>query len=167
MIFVEFDYTLEDTGLNSIDAYKSKLLGGQLYRNGLTSTGGLFFVVDKRNNRINATRGIYTVLSANLSGGFRVNEDQVMSVFGGDFNFIETKLNVRAYQPLVESERFIFRYNGTLGMIHSTDGTIVPYIHRYRAGGINLIRGYDWFIGPRYARSRLSVLSAESVCGLR
>ena len=45
-----------------------------------TSTGGLSFVVDKRNNRINATRGIYTVLSANLSGGFRVNEDQVMSV---------------------------------------------------------------------------------------
>ena len=148
-IRVEFDYTFEDTGLNSIDAYKSKLLGGQLYRNGLTSTGGLSFVVDKRNNRINATRGIYTVLSANLSGGFRVNEDQVMSVFGGDFNFIETKLNVRAYQPLVESERFIFRYNGTLGMIHSTDGTIVPYIHRYRAGGINSIRGYDWFtLGP-------------------
>ena len=28
-IRVEFDYTFEDTGLNSIDVYKSKLLGGQ------------------------------------------------------------------------------------------------------------------------------------------
>ena len=35
---LEFDYTFEDTGLNSIDAYKARVLGGQLYRNGLTST---------------------------------------------------------------------------------------------------------------------------------
>ena len=146
---LEFDYTAEDTGLNSIDAYKARLLGGELYRNGLTSTGGISLLVDKRNNRINATRGIYAVASANLSGGFRINEDEVFSVFGGDFNFVETKLNVRFYQPLIESERLIFRYNGTLGAIYSTDGSIIPYIHRYRAGGINSIRGYDWFtLGP-------------------
>jgi len=31
----------------------------------------------------------------------------------------------------------------------STDGSVVPYIHRYRAGGINSIRGYDWYsLGP-------------------
>ena len=49
----------------------------------------------------------------------------------------------------MESERLIFRYNGTIGAIHSTDGSIIPYIHRYRAGGINSIRGYGWFtLGP-------------------
>ena len=43
----------------------------------------------------------------------------------------------------------IFKYNGTIGRIQSTDGTVVPYIHRYRAGGINSVRGYDWFsLGP-------------------
>ena len=146
---LEFDYTFEDTGLNSIDAYKARVLGGQLYRNGLTSTGGISLLVDKRNNRINATQGIYAVASANLSGGFRTNEDEVLSVFGGEFNFLETRFNIRAYQPLVESGRLIFRYNGTLGALHSTDGSIIPYIHRYRAGGINSIRGYGWFtLGP-------------------
>ncbi len=146
---LEFDYTFEDTGLNSIDAYKARVLGGQLYRNGLTSTGGISLLVDKRNNRINATKGIYAIASTNLSGGFRLNDNDVFSVFGGEFNFLETRLNIRAYKPLVESERLIFRYNGTLGAIHSTDGSIVPYIHRYRAGGINSIRGYGWFtLGP-------------------
>jgi len=146
---LEFDYTFEDTGLNSIDAYKARVLGGQLYRNGLTSTGGLSLLVDKRNNRINATKGVYAIASANLSGGFRVNDEEVYSIFGGEFNFLETRFNIRAYQPLVESERLIFRYNGTIGSIHSTDGSIVPYIHRYRAGGINSIRGYGWFtLGP-------------------
>ena len=130
---LEFDYTFEDTGLNSIDAYKARVLGGQLYRNGLTSTGGISLLVDKRNNRINATKGVYAIASTNLSGGFRINDDEVFSVFGGEFN-LETRFNIRAYQPLVESERLIFRYNGTIGAIHSTDGSIVPYIHRYRAG---------------------------------
>ena len=146
---LEFDYTFEDTGLNNIDAYKQRLLGGQLYRNGLTSTGGIALVVDKRNNRINATRGIFSTATANLSGGIRVNEDELLSIFGGDFNFYELRLNFRAYQPVVESERIIFKYNGTLGHIGSTDGSLIPFIHRYRAGGINSVRGYDWYaLGP-------------------
>ena len=146
---LEFTYTFEDTGLTSIDAYKEKLLGGQLYRNGLTSTAGISFVADKRNNRIQPTRGLYTVLSANLSGGISNGSDQLVSLLGGDFNFYELKLNTRWYQPLVPSEMLIFRYNLTLGHLGSTDGKVIPYIHRYRAGGINSIRGYNWFsLGP-------------------
>jgi len=146
---LEFDYTFEDTGLTSIDPYKQKLLGGQLYRNGLTSTGGISFVADKRNNRINATRGLYVVASGNLSGGLRLDDEQLLSIFGGEFNFYETRLNFRFFQPLHKSERIIFKYNGTLGHLGSTDGSVVPYIHRYRAGGINSVRGYNWFtLGP-------------------
>ena len=146
---LEFNYTFEDTGLTSIDAYKEKLLGGQLYRNGLTSTAGISFVADKRNNRIMPTRGIYSVLSASLSGGLPGGDGELLSLLGGDFNFYELKYNIRFYQPLVESELFIFRYNGTLGYLGSTDGKIIPWIHRYRAGGINSIRGYNWFsLGP-------------------
>ena len=146
---LEFDYTFEDTGLNNIDAYKARLLGGQLYRNGLTSTGGIALVVDKRNNRINATRGVFSTATANLSGGLRLNEDELLSIFGGDFNFYEFRVNFRAYRPVVEKEWLIFKYNGTLGHIGSTDGSIIPFIHRYRAGGINSVRGYDWYsLGP-------------------
>ena len=59
------------------------------------------------------------------------------------------RINFRAYYPLVKSGRLIFKYNGTIGHLGSTDGRVIPYIHRYRAGGINSIRGYDWFtLGP-------------------
>ena len=146
---LEVVYTIEDTGLTSIDAYKARLFGGQLYKNGLASSGGLVLMVDKRNNRINATKGVYSSLSSTLTGGMRTDEDQVMSIFGGDFNFYELKANVRTYYPLVKSEVLIFKYNGTLGHVDSTDGQIIPYIHRYRAGGINSVRGYDWYsLGP-------------------
>ena len=50
---------------------------------------------------------------------------------------------------MTEKERFILRLNSTLGRIESTDGSVVPYVHRYRAGGINSIRGYNWYsLGP-------------------
>ena len=144
-----FDYTYENTGLRNLDAYKLRMLGGQLYRNGITSTGGLSFILDKRNNRIQPTRGVFTTASVALSGGFRSDEETVTQVFGGDFNFLESKANLRVYQPLLESEMLIFQANISLGHILSTDGSVLPFIHRYRAGGITSVRGYDWFtLGP-------------------
>lgn len=148
-IRLEVIYTIEDTGLTSIDAYKSRLFGGQLYQNGLASSGGLSFNVDKRNNRIQATKGVYSSLSGTLTGGWRADDETVVSLFGGEFNFYELKANFRGFYPLVKSEALIFKYNGTLGHLGSTDGSIIPYIHRYRAGGINSVRGYDWYsLGP-------------------
>lgn len=143
-------YTFQDTGLSTIDPYKQSLLGGDLYRNGLTSTFGLSLNVDKRNNRINATRGVFASLSSELTGGFRVNDEEVLSLLGGDFNYAELKGNLRAYYPVSpKGDWLIFKYNGTIGGITSTDGSVVPYIHRYRAGGINSVRGYDWYsLGP-------------------
>ncbi|MEL6342751.1 MAG: outer membrane protein assembly factor BamA [Myxococcota bacterium] len=164
---MEFDYTFEDTGLNNLDTYKERLLGGQLYRNGLTSTGGLSFVVDKRNNRINATRGVFLTASANLSGGFRVNEEEVLSIFGGDFNFYELRANLRLYRPLAKEDRVVFKYNGTIGHIGTTDGTILPFIHRYRAGGINSVRGYDWYtLGPALRANGTKFNSRTTFVGL-
>ena len=147
---LNLDYTFQNTGLTTIDAYRESLLGGELYRNGLTSTAGISLNVDKRNNRISATRGVYATASADLSGGFRINDDEVLSLLGGDFNFVELKGNLRTYYPVSpKGDWLIFKYNCTLGSIISTDGTVVPYIHRYRAGGINSVRGYDWYsLGP-------------------
>lgn len=144
------DYQIEDVGLLNLDEYKSRLFGGELYRNGLTSSVGLSLDIDKRNNRINATRGFKTSLKTELAGGFRVDEDHTLSLFGGDFNFWQSQFNLRFYQPLVQKgDWLVFKYNGSLGYIQSTDGTIVPYIHRYRAGGILSVRGYEpYSLGP-------------------
>ena len=168
---VALDYTLEDVGLLSLDQYKERLFGGQLYRNGLTSSLGVSLDVDKRNNRINATRGFKASLSTELAGGFRLNDDKVLSLFGGDFNFWETKANFRFYQPVIaKNDWLVFKYNGSFGHMESTDGSIVPYIHRYRAGGILSVRGYDpYSLGPsirasgarNYGQDRSSVVGAD------
>ena len=147
---LRMDYTIEDVGLTNIDAFKRRLFGGELYRNGLTSTVGLTFSVDKRNNRIFPTQGFYGSLSSSLSGGFRLANQDVVSLLGGDFHFSENRINARFYQPLIRgNDRFVFRANSTMGVVSSTDGRMVPFIHRYRAGGINSVRGYNWFsLGP-------------------
>ena len=147
---VSVDYTFEDVGLTRVTPTQKHLLGGDLYRNGFTSSVGVDLTIDKRNNRIKPTKGIYSSLSAELAGGFRVGPDKVLSLLGGDFNFLQFRFNFRMYQPLLKkSDLLIFRWNTTLAHIQSTDGRIIPYIHRFRAGGINSVRGYDWFsLGP-------------------
>jgi outer membrane protein insertion porin family len=144
------DYTLEDVGLQNLDEYKTRLFGGELYRNGITSSMGLTLEVDKRNNRINATRGVKLTLKTELAGGLRLNDEDVLSLFGGDFNYWQSQANFRFYQPVVKKgDWLVFKYNLSLGHIESTDGTIVPYIQRYRAGGILSIRGYEpYSLGP-------------------
>ncbi|MFT5459777.1 MAG: outer membrane protein insertion porin family [Myxococcota bacterium] len=149
-IQLRMDYTFEDVGLTNIDAFRQRMFGGELYRNGLTSTLGLTLSLDKRNNRIFPTQGVFSSVSSALSGGFRLGDDKLLSMLGGDFNFVENRFNVRVYQPLLkDDDRFVFRANVTLGQVLSTDGRIIPFIHRYRAGGINSVRGYNWFsLGP-------------------
>ncbi len=144
------DYTIEDVGLNNVNSFQQRTLGGDLYRNGLTSSLGLNFQIDKRNNRIFPTQGWYSSLSSSLAGGFRVNEDEVLSLIGGEFNFIENLANLRYYQPLIpDSDQLVLRFNTSLGQVISTDGRVIPFIHRYRAGGIRSVRGFDWFsLGP-------------------
>ncbi len=147
---LSLEYTFEDVGLTSLDPYRRRLLGGDLFRNGLTSKIGLSLNVDKRNNRIFATKGVYFSAAVDLAGGFRVNDTQALSVLGGEFNFVEARANLRVFQPLIpNSDALVFRLNSSLGAIWSTDGRVIPYIHRYRAGGINSVRGYNWFsLGP-------------------
>ena len=144
------DYTLEDRGLNTLDTFRERIYGGRLYRNGVTSQVGVSLTMDKRNNRIMATKGVYAVVSAQLAGGFRINEEQTLNLLGGDFNFVELRGNFRLYQPIIpNNDTVVFRVNSTIGAIFSTDGQMIPWIHRFRAGGINSVRGYNWFsLGP-------------------
>ena len=148
-IRLTLDYTFESVGLNQISPVQKRLVGGDLFRNGFTSTLGLNFSIDKRNNRIRPTRGYLFSTNMALSGGFRISDDKVLSLFGGDFNFVETRANFRFYWPLEKSEMFIFRANTTIGRVWSTDGRTLPFIHRYRAGGIYSVRGFGpYTLGP-------------------
>ena len=146
---LELVYSVNESNLVGLAPYKARLFGGELYEQGVSSSGGLVYSLDKRNNRINATKGFMGSLSGTLTGGWRANDEEVVSLFGGDFNYYELKANLRTYYPLVKSEALIFKYNVTLGHMGSTDGNIIPWSQRYRMGGITSIRGYDWYsLGP-------------------
>jgi outer membrane protein insertion porin family len=147
---LSLQYTLENVGVLGLDPYRRRLMGGDLFRNGWTSTVGINFILDQRNNRIRATQGIFVSAAANLSGGVGTGDGKALSLLGGEFNFVELRGNFRWYQPLIkDTDKLVFRMNSTLGWVQSTDGRVVPFIHRYRAGGINSVRGYQWFsLGP-------------------
>jgi outer membrane protein insertion porin family len=74
----------------------------------------------------------------------------VLSLLGGEFNQVEAMYNFRFYQPLVpNTDKLVLRFNTTIGGLWSTDGRAIAFIHRYRAGGINSVRGFNWFsLGP-------------------
>ncbi|MCB9681576.1 MAG: outer membrane protein assembly factor BamA [Alphaproteobacteria bacterium] len=151
---LQLRYTIEDVGLRSVDASRKRLYGGELFKNGLTSSLALSFIADKRNDRVSATKGVYATVAATLAGGFRVG-DKVVSLLGGDFNFVQLDANFRFYQPLIpDKDLLVFRFNTQLGFIWSTDGDIIPLTHRYGAGGINSVRGFQLFsLGPRVRTS--------------
>ena len=73
-----------------------------------------------------------------------------LSLLGGDFNFVELNFNLRYFQPLIPNSDFlVFRMNTSMGAIFSTDNQVIPWIHTYKAGGINSVRGFNWYsLGP-------------------
>jgi len=144
------DYTLEDLGLTSLREYQQNFLGGQFYRSGMTSSLQASILLDKRNNRITPTRGFYTSGAIEFAGGFRTNSDEIVSILGGDFNFLRLQANFRTYIPL-GTDLVVFRWNLSLGYVKSLDGSVVPYTIRYRAGGINSLRGFlPYSVGPYF-----------------
>jgi len=135
-------YGLETVGLTALRPAQKQAYGGQLYRSGTKSSLTLSLIVDKRDNRITPTKGWYFTTSAEVAGGFRLNEEQVANVLGGDFRFARFQANVRGYYPL-GTPLVVLRGNLSLGWITSLDGSLVPYTERYRSGGINSIRGFS------------------------
>ena len=146
---LELTYAISGTTQPNLAVFKTRLYGGELFDDGTSSTGGLSYTLDKRNNRLQATKGYLGQLSGTLTGGWRTGDDKVMSLFGGDFNYYQLQANLRTYYPLVKSHALVFKYNVSLGHMGSTDGRIIPWIHRYQVGGMTTIRGYDWYsLGP-------------------
>lgn len=142
---LSFKYTFEAVGMTGLSPAWLRYRGGELFRGGDVSSIEASLTVDKRNNRITPTSGILFSASSELAGGFQIADRTLLSVLGGDFNYHRHQLNFRLYVPLYKKieDLLVFRVNTTLGAIFSTDGSILPVIERYRAGGINSVRGYN------------------------
>jgi outer membrane protein insertion porin family len=151
---VFLEYRFNNMGLRQLNEHETRLYGGQLYRSGTTSSLSANLTWDRRNNRLLPTKGVLVNLGAEFAGGMRLNDKQVLNLLCREFRSARLQANLRLYYPLFTNKlapqlQVVARWNITGGWILSTDGSIVPISLRYRAGGINSLRGhFPLTLGP-------------------
>jgi len=101
----------------------------------LTSSVGYTWVLDRRNDPINPTRGFATTLSQDIAG------------LGGDVQYVRTEVENSAYYGF--NKDFILKVNAQAGYIEGFGGQNVRINDRFFKGG-NSFRGFETAgIGPR------------------
>ena len=93
-------------------------------------------------NFIDPTDGSEVTLSHNFTGG---------KILRGDQQYMETTLDAIYYYPVdfTETYRTYFKLHGFVGYLMPFGDKPLPFFDRYRLGGFNDLRGYDFAtIGP-------------------
>lgn len=97
---------------------------------GLTSAISLSLSRDTRNNRILPTKGMYNIVTQEVSG----------TKLGGDNDFYRVNFRTMFYHPIWKS--IVFKQFFRIGYIKSLDNQPVPLFERFFTGGVNSLRGY-------------------------
>jgi outer membrane protein insertion porin family len=101
------------------------------------SSVGYSLSYDRRNNRLNPTKGVYLLLSQDMAGA------------GGDVNYLRSVAEARGYYPVYEGITLVGRLIG--GHITGWGGQDVRAVDAFYKGG-EFIRGFDSAgLGPRDA----------------
>jgi outer membrane protein insertion porin family len=97
------------------------------------------------NNYLDPTEGSNVALNQTFTGG---------PVLQGDFQFMESSFDASQYVPIdfTETYRTYFHLHGHVSYIYPmSKNEPVPLLERYRLGGFNDLRGYEFnSIGPHY-----------------
>lgn len=101
-----------------------------LFRNGRTSSLRGSLIYDRRNNRLFPTGGFY------LQGSV----EWASAALGSENEFVRLRGNGRLYVPLFWG--LVYRLNGNIGYVISTNDREVPIFERFFVGGIFTVRGY-------------------------
>lgn len=110
-----------------------------LYRDIFTSSVEFMLSVDTRNDRMFATKGIYSIASLEIAP----------KVFGSDEDILKLDFNFRFYQELFWG--VVFKTNIEMGHNIHLENKSLPFAERFRLGGMYSIRGYPFFsIGPKH-----------------
>jgi outer membrane protein insertion porin family len=103
--------------------------------NGLSSSVSATIVTDKRNNRMEPTKGYYLSLGEEFAG------------LGGNRNFVRSIFDARYYKNLFGD--LVLRTKFEAGNIFATDSKRIQSAERFYLGGPNSLKGYDSFsVGP-------------------
>jgi len=96
------------------------------------------------NNFLDPTSGSTVSLKQQFTGG---------PVLRGEFEFMESSADSSYYLPLhfTETYRTYFRIHGLVSYIYPLNDKPVPFFERYRMGGFNDLRGFNFqSIGPDF-----------------
>lgn len=99
----------------------------------LTSSITLGIERDSRDKLWNTSRGSQNEFSIEYAGG----------ILGGDVYFNRYELTSAWYFPLPWDTSFMVQ--GRWGYIDQREGGRLPDYQKYRIGGLNSVRGYDWY----------------------
>ena len=112
--------SLEDDGSGSSKDYN------------LTSSVTLGIERNSKDKWWDTTKGSVNSMTFEYAGG----------IFGGDVAFNKTLLNSIWYLPVFKSTVLVA--NAQLGFIKERSGGFLPYYEKFRLGGIDSVRGYEW-----------------------
>ena len=101
---------------------------------GQNVTSGMTFTIkrDSRDRIWNTSRGTFNSLSYEYTGG----------IFGGDVGFDKYIARTGWYFPLFWDTVFLVK--GTWGLVVKRSGEKLPVYQKFRLGGINSVRGFDY-----------------------
>lgn len=110
---------------------------GFTVQEGATSSLSLIVTRDTRNHPFDPSRGTYTSIRTEFAGG----------ILGGEFDFTKVSFTHRRYyNPLW---KFVIMLGVRVGYGFELHFHRLPYSERYFLGGIDTVRGYDFYsLGP-------------------
>ncbi|MDR2367311.1 MAG: outer membrane protein assembly factor BamA [Deltaproteobacteria bacterium] len=125
---------IEDAGY-LFSAYLRSMMGGSI-----NSTFTLSLLRDTRNHYFQPTAG----------SSARASYTVASSLFGGDTAFNRVELEYAHWIPITPLPGWALMGHGEIGWTKETSRGGLPIYEKYMIGGINSVRGYDWYqISPK------------------
>jgi outer membrane protein insertion porin family len=119
----------------------------RLFQSGFTSSLGLAFTVDTRDNRLFPSNGVYARVGVDVADSF-LGSQNIYARWSGFFRFY-TPIGPQS-QGAQGAQGVVLKGNFNLGFVGSRDPRGVPIFERYFLGGILDVRGFNLrSIGPR------------------
>ncbi|MBN1283137.1 MAG: outer membrane protein assembly factor BamA [Proteobacteria bacterium] len=126
----QLGYTLEQVSVGNFSYAVPQFF--RQNTSGLTSQLSLTLARDTRDNRITPNKGMYNLLTNEVSG----------NKLGGDNDYYRVNFRTMFYYPIIK-DRLIFKEFFRIGYIRSLNDQPVPLFERFFTGGVFSLRGYQ------------------------
>jgi outer membrane protein insertion porin family len=102
---------------------------------GITSSLTPSFAFDSRDDPFDPSEGMSYYARVRYAGG----------ALGGDFQYWRPEVGFSLFRPIDIRKRYIFALNVDAGIIKPLGGAEIPFYDRYRLGGENSLRGFQYY----------------------